>query len=113
MNDYAINHRASRPLLDGAALDTAIDEVRAALAALLRATGGGEPSRLTEARALLGTLLDRRVALAAARGPGGPLGPLGRPARPVSGHPRLTRRERASRWGWGRGARPRTPARAG
>ncbi len=67
MNDYAINYRASRPLLDGAALDTAIDEARAALAALLRAPGGGEPSRLTEARALLGTLLDRRVALAAAR----------------------------------------------
>jgi len=67
VNDYAINHRASRPLLDGAALDTAIDEARAALAALLRAPGGGEPSRLTEARALLGTLLDRRVALAAAR----------------------------------------------
>jgi len=67
VNDYAINHRASRPLLDGAVLDTAIDEARAALAALLRASGGGEASRLTEARALLGTLLDRRVALAAAR----------------------------------------------
>ena len=67
MNDNAINYRASRPLLDGAVLDTAIDEARAALAALLRASGGGEASRLTEARALLGTLLDRRVALAAAR----------------------------------------------
>jgi len=67
VNNYAINHRASRPLLDGAVLDTAIDEARAALAALLRASGGGEASRLTEARALLGTLLDRRVALAAAR----------------------------------------------
>ena len=43
MNDYAINHRASRPLPDGAVLDTAIDEARAALAALLRAPGGGEP----------------------------------------------------------------------
>jgi hypothetical protein len=32
-----------------------------------RAPGGGEPSRLTEARALLGSLLDRRVGLAAAR----------------------------------------------
>ena len=67
MNDNAINYRASRPLLDGAALDTAIDEARAALAALLRAPGGGEPNQLTEARALLATLLDRRVALAAAR----------------------------------------------
>jgi hypothetical protein len=67
VNDYAINYRASRPLLDGAALDTAIDDARTALAALLRAPDGGEPSRLTEARALLGILLDRRVALAAAR----------------------------------------------
>jgi len=56
-----------RPLLDGAALDAAIDEARAAVAVLLRAPGGGEPSRLAEARALLGALLDRRVALAAAR----------------------------------------------
>src|SRR6266567_6962262 len=67
MYDSAINHRTSRPVLDGAALDAAIDEARTALAALLRAPGGGEPSRLTEARALLGTLLDRRVTLAAAR----------------------------------------------
>ena len=67
MYDPAINHRTSRPVLDGAALDSAIDEARAELAALLRAPGGGEPSRLTEARALLGSLLDRRVALAAAR----------------------------------------------
>src|SRR5690242_20728000 len=67
MYDPAINHRTSRPGLDGAALDSAIDEARAELAALLRAAGGGEPSRLTEARALLGSLLDRRVALAAAR----------------------------------------------
>ena len=50
MYDSAINHRASRPVLDGAALDTAIDEARAELAALLRAPGGGEPGRLTEAR---------------------------------------------------------------
>jgi hypothetical protein len=48
-------------------LDTAIDKARAALVALLRAPGGGEPSRPTEARALLGTLLDWRVALAAER----------------------------------------------
>ena len=34
------------------------------------------------------------------------------PAR-VSGYPRLTCPARARRWGWGRGARPRTPARAG
>ncbi|HWN01272.1 MAG TPA: hypothetical protein VNO54_29830 [Streptosporangiaceae bacterium] len=34
MNDSAINHRVSRPLLDGAALDAAIDEARAALAVL-------------------------------------------------------------------------------
>ena len=67
MYDPAINHRTSRPVLDGAALDSAIDEARAELAALLCAPGGGEPSRLTEARALLGSLLDRRVALAAAR----------------------------------------------
>jgi hypothetical protein len=67
MYDSATNHRTSRPVLDGAALDGAIDEARAQLAALLRAPGGGEPSRLTEARALLGSLLDRRVALAAER----------------------------------------------
>ncbi|HEY7880331.1 MAG TPA: hypothetical protein VID31_05775 [Streptosporangiaceae bacterium] len=67
MYDPAINHRTSRPVLDGAALDSAIDEARAELAALLRAPGGGEPSRLTGARALLGSLLDRRVALTAAR----------------------------------------------
>jgi hypothetical protein len=67
MNNPAINHRASRPMLDGASLDTAIDEARAALAALLRGPGGGGPSQLTEARALLGTLLDRRLALAASR----------------------------------------------
>ena len=67
MYHSAINHMARRAVLDGAALDTAIDEARAELAALLRAPGGGEPSRLTEARALLGSLLDRRVGLAAAR----------------------------------------------
>jgi hypothetical protein len=68
MDDSARIAAASRPLLDGTALDTAIDEARAALAALLRTPGGGgQPSRLAEARALLGTLLDRRVALAAAR----------------------------------------------
>ena len=40
MYDSAINHRASRPALDGAPLDTAIDEARAELAALLRVPGG-------------------------------------------------------------------------
>jgi hypothetical protein len=64
MPDPAINHRTSRALLDGAALDSAIDEARAELAALLHAPGGGEPSRLTEARALLGSLLDRNEAIA-------------------------------------------------
>src|SRR2546430_464392 len=74
MDDTAINHRANRPLLDGVAPDMAIDEARAALAALLRAPGGGEPSRLTEARARLGTLPDR--------GRGAPAGaPPGRPGR--------------------------------
>ena len=67
MSDSAINHTTSRPVLDGGALDRAIDEARAELAALLGAPAGGEPSRLTEARARLGSLLDRRVALAAAR----------------------------------------------
>ncbi len=73
-----------RPLLGGEELDAAIDHARAALAALLpapdggdgapggyRAPGGGygigDPKVVAEARALLGTLLDRRVALAAAR----------------------------------------------
>jgi len=60
---------ASRPLLVGADLDAAVDHARAALAALLRAPDGGDgdPKALAEARALLGALLDHRVALAAAR----------------------------------------------
>ena len=66
MNDSASNHGASN---HGAssdfALDAAIDEAREALAARLRAPG--EQGQFAEARALLGTLLDRRVALAAAR----------------------------------------------
>lgn len=61
----------SRPLLDGTDLDAAIDHARAALAALLRVPDGGDgagyPKVLAEARALLGALLDHRVALAAAR----------------------------------------------
>jgi len=44
MSDSALNHGTSRPVLDGAALDRAIDEARAELAALLRAPGVGEPA---------------------------------------------------------------------
>lgn len=55
---------ASRPLLNGKDLDAAVGNARAALAALSRA---GDGAALTEARALLSALLDRRVALAAAR----------------------------------------------
>jgi hypothetical protein len=64
MYDSAINHRASRPALDGAAPGHS-DRRGAGRAG--RAPGGGEPSRLTGARAVLGSLLDRRVGLAAAR----------------------------------------------
>jgi len=59
-----MNDVAGRPQLDGEELDAAVDHARAALAARLRAGG---PKVVAEARALLGTLLDRRVALAAAR----------------------------------------------
>jgi len=62
-----MNEIASRPLLVGADLDAAVDHAREALAALLRAPDGGDPKALAEARALLGALLDHRVALAAAR----------------------------------------------
>jgi len=60
---------ASRPLLVGADLDAAVDHARAVLAARLRAPDGGDgdPKALAEARALLGALLDHRMALAAAR----------------------------------------------
>jgi hypothetical protein len=60
-------------VLDGAELDTAIEHSRAALAALLRAAspqgdGDGEGSPLiAEARALLASLLDHRIDLAAER----------------------------------------------
>jgi hypothetical protein len=56
----------SRPLLDGPDLDAAIDRARAALAVLQRRPGQ-DPKQVAEARGLLGTLLDRRVSLAAAR----------------------------------------------
>src|SRR5712691_792671 len=64
-----MNDIAGRPLLVGADLDAAVDHARTALAALLRAPDGGDsdPKALAEARALLGALLDHRVALAAAR----------------------------------------------
>jgi hypothetical protein len=62
---------ASRPVLDGQDLDAAIEHARAALAALLRLPAGGDgagyPRVIAEARALLGTLLDHRLALASAR----------------------------------------------
>jgi hypothetical protein len=69
---------AGRPPLGGEELDTAIDRARTALTALLLAPGGGymapgggygtgDPRVVAETRALLGTLLDRRVAIAAAR----------------------------------------------
>jgi len=58
---------ASRPLLDGNDLDAAIDRARAALAALLPAAPEGGTQALAQARALLGGLLDRRLALASAR----------------------------------------------
>jgi hypothetical protein len=66
-----MNDIASRPVLDGQDLDAAIDHARAALAALLRVPAGGDgagyPKVIAEARALLGALLDHRLALAAAR----------------------------------------------
>jgi hypothetical protein len=62
---------ASRPVLDGQCLDAAVEHARAALAALLRVPAGGDgagyPKVIAEGRALLGTLLDHRLALAAAR----------------------------------------------
>jgi hypothetical protein len=62
---------AGCPVLDGPNLDTAIKHARAALAALLRVLAdgdaGGYPKVIAEARALLGTLLDHRLALATDR----------------------------------------------
>jgi hypothetical protein len=58
---------AERAVLGGEALDVAVEHARAALAALLRAAEGDEASPLiAEARALLATLLDHRIDLAAA-----------------------------------------------
>jgi len=58
----------SRPLLEGAELNAAIDRARAALAVLQRDPAhAGDPENLAEVRGLLGILLDRRVSLAAAR----------------------------------------------
>ena len=55
-------------VLRGEELDVAIDHARAALAALLRASADGEDSPLiAEARALLTSLLDHRIDLAAQR----------------------------------------------
>jgi hypothetical protein len=65
MNDAAGRPQlVGRPQLEGEELDTAIDHARAALAARLRTS---DLTVVAEARALLGALLDRRVALAAAR----------------------------------------------
>ncbi len=61
----------SRPVLDGPDLDAAIAHARAILAALLRVPAGGDgagyPKVMAEGRALLGALLDHRLALAVTR----------------------------------------------
>jgi len=66
-----MNRIASRPLLSGEDLDTAIDRARTELAALLRGSvdrgGTGAAKEVTGARTLLSALLDRRVTAAAAR----------------------------------------------
>jgi len=66
-----VSETARHAALGGADLDAAIWHARAALAALLRAAvgdGSGEESPLiAEARALLSTLLDHRIDLAAER----------------------------------------------
>jgi hypothetical protein len=62
---------ASRPVLNAQDLDAAIEHAREALAALLRfpANGDGTGYRrvIAEARALLGTLLEHRLAVAGAQ----------------------------------------------
>jgi len=66
-----MNSIASRPLLSGEDLDTAVDRARTELTALLRGTadgaGPGGPKAVAEARGLLAALLDGRVTEAAAR----------------------------------------------
>jgi hypothetical protein len=73
---FAMMSVASRPLLSGEDLDRAIDRARADLAALprgpeMRGLGNGSeasgPQAVAEIRALLGTLLDRRVTERAAQ----------------------------------------------
>jgi hypothetical protein len=57
-----------RTVAGGAGLDAAIEHARATLAVLLRVAAGSEGSPvIAEARALLSTLLDRRIDLAAER----------------------------------------------
>jgi hypothetical protein len=61
----------SRTVLNAEDLDAAIEHARAALAALLRVPADGDassyPKVIAEARALLGALLEHRLALAGAR----------------------------------------------
>ena len=66
-----MSETAGHAALDGGHLDVAIEHARAALAALVRAAAGGgsgeESPLIAEARALLSTLLDHRIDLAAER----------------------------------------------
>ena len=66
-----VSETAGHAALGDGHLDAAIEHARAALAALLRATGGDgsgeESSLIAEARALLSTLLNHRIDLAAER----------------------------------------------
>jgi hypothetical protein len=66
---HLANLRMNRTsVMGGEELDSAIDHARAALAALLRAAAYGEDSPfVAEARALLASLLDHRIDLAAQR----------------------------------------------
>jgi hypothetical protein len=63
-----LDETPDRAVPGGKDLDTAIEHARAALAALLRAAASGEGSLLiAEARALLATLLEHRIDIAAGR----------------------------------------------
>jgi hypothetical protein len=66
-----VSETAGHAALGGADLDAAIEHARAALAALLRSSAGDgtaeESPLIAEARALLSTLLDHRIDLAAER----------------------------------------------